>query len=255
MKDKRLENEFDEYFKGLNISDDIIEDAKKAVVPKRRILPKIVKFASIAASIVLVFALSLTFMLNAFSPKKGAGNGSGSLGTEQPDSEPPSSSAPGVSGDENSSGKFVLYADSDLTKKSVSAYTLSSLDSSLNLIENFALADNASVEYCKAGYNMNDKLVLVEAKVNILSGLVRDETTIFVEFTDKNLVYDELESYYGGTIQYFRGAQYYLTQTTSQNGEPEFKLHIYYGGVKYYFNVHSSDIKAYEKYLQMVAGK
>ena len=256
MKDSRLEKEFEEYFKGVNISDDITADAKRYVKPRRNIMPKIAKFASIAASIVLVFAVALTIIFKSdfskTSPDNGALGGSGSLdGTENP----PSSGAPDLEGNSPSAGGpvvFEFYSDDDLTQKDISAYSLSSLSSSLKFIENFALADNASVESCKASYNMNDKLVLVKARVNISSGLNRDETTVFVEFTEDNLIYSELADYYNGTIYYYNGAEYFLTATVAENGEPEFKLHILYKGVKYYFNVHSSDKKAYEKYLKLI---
>ena len=247
MKDERLEKEFDEYFKGLNISDDITADAKKSVEVKRRTMPKFLKFASIAASIVLVFAVSLAVIFNSDFNKasfdgNSSSNESNAPGGSAPDHEDPSC------GD---SGRFELYTDSDLVQSDISAYTLSSLDKSLKFIENFAVADNASVNTCKAGYR-DGKLALVKAEVNISSGLSRDETTVYVEFTDSNTVYSELAEYYDGYTYYYYGAQYYLTRTTAENGEPEFKLHILHRGVKYYFNVHSSDFRAYEKYLDLI---
>ena len=252
MKDDKLEKEFDEYFKGVNIPDDITADAKKSVRQKRSIMPKIAKFASIAASIVLVFAVALAVILKT-DFNKADGNESDAPGTTQPGSD---NSSENASGDTDNSGgaKFRFFAESDLSQRNENAYALSSLDPSLKLIEKFAYAKNASVETCKAGY-MDGKLMLVTAKVNIISGLTRDETSIFVEFTDKDLIYGELADYYDGEIYYYGSAQYYLTQTTAQNGEPEFKLHILYKGVKYYFNVHSSDKNAYEKYLNFVTEK
>ena len=248
MKDNRLENEFEEYFKGVNISSDITADAKASMAkPKRRIWPQIAKFASIAASIVLVFAVSLTVILKLDFNKASPGNTAG--GGNEADAPDTGDTAPG----DSSSGAvdFVFYTDSDLEKSDANAHSISKLDSSLKIIENFALASNASVESCKTAYK-DDKLALVIAKVNILSGLNRDETTIFVEFTEKNSVYGELADYYETSIRYYRGTEYYLTKTYGENGEPEFRLHISYGGVKYYFSVHSSDERAYEKYLDMV---
>ena len=267
MKDNRLEEEFDEYFKGVNISDDITADAKKFVTPKRKIMPKFVKFASIAASIVLVFAVSLTVILKTDFNNASPGNDS-SVGDNSPSapdnnlagngSHGGDSDSSANDGESSSSGdavRFRFYSDSDLTQRDENAYSLSSIDSSLKLIENFAFADNASVESCTGGYNKDNKLVLVRAKINVLSGLNRDETTVFIEFTDKNLIYEELADYYEGNIRRYAGAEYYLTRTIAENGEPEFKLHILYKGVKYYFNVQSSDERAYEKYLQLVTRK
>ena len=290
MKDDRLEKEFDEYFKGVNISDDITADAKKSVKSKRNIMPKIVKFASIAASIVLVFAVSLAVILKTdfnkvtdpsdgnTSGNEGSlpddGNSGDSSGAPDNSSGDSSNSAPDSSNGDNSSGapdsssgnnssggassggavKYEFYTDDDLVISVGNAYSLSSLDPSLKFIENFALADNASVETCTTGY-MDGELALVKAEVSILSGLNRDETTVYVEFTDTNLIYSGLSDYYDGKVYEYLGAQYYLTAETGKNGEPEFKLHILYGGVKYYFNVHSSDESAFKKYLDLIVKK
>ena len=244
MKDNDLEKQFDEYFKGVNISNDIVADAKKPVEHKRKAMPRIVRFASIAASIVLVFAVALTVILKTDFNKVAPGNSVGDSGASGD-----STGSPDVS--EGDASLVSYYTDSDLEKSDANANSISKLNSSLKIIENFAMASNANVESCKAAYK-DDKLALVIAKVNILNGLNRDETTVFVEFTEKNTVYGELADYYEPSVRYFDGNEYYLTQTVGENGEPEFRLHISYGGVKYYFNVHSSDKYAYEKYLYMV---
>ena len=252
MKDDRLEKEFDEYFKGANISNDIIADAKKSVKPRRRILPHILKFASVAASIVLVFSVVITVMtrvdLSGLFPDGGmsnAGNSSGSL-PHDPDAE----------GDAkpDDTPRFELYTDSDLVQSYQSAYSIATLNSSLKFIETLAYGYNSTVETCKAAYK-DGKLALVTAEVSILSGLNRDETTVFVEFTGGNLIYAELADYYDGKIYKYYDAQYYLTATTAENGEPEYKLHVLFRGVKYYFSVRSSDESAYKKYLIIVTGK
>ena len=255
MKDNRLEKEFEEYFKGVNTLSDITADAKKSVKPKRAIMPRIVKFASIAASFVLVFAVAIAVILKTDFNKAGdkePSDGNGQYGGA-PDGE---GNAPSDSDPSSGAVQFELYTDGELEQRDSSAYSLSSLDSSLKLIENFALAKNANVVTCKTGYR-DGKLALVTAEVNILNGLTRDETTIFVEFTDTNSIYSELADYYKGTVYYYGyyGYEYYLTETIGENGEPEFKLHILYRGVKYYFKVQSPDEKAYEKYLKMVIEK
>lgn len=238
MKDNRLEKEFEDYFKGVNIKNDITADAKKAMAekPKRRIWPQIAKYASIAASIVLVFSLALTITLKTDFNRLFNFGGSG---VNKPDA----------------AAQFQTYTDSDLQKQDLNAYSLASLNSSLKLIEDFAHAKNASVTSCEAAYTVDKKLALVIAEVHLLNGLNRDETSIFIEFTDQKAVYSELTGYYDGKENTYKGAEYYLTATTAQNGEPEFRLHISYGGVKYYFKVQSTDRKAYEKYLKMVTGK
>ena len=219
MKDERLEREFEEYFKGVKPPDNITGDAKKFVKPKQKFLPKFVKFASIAASFVLVFAVALTIVLKTNFNKDGNG--------------------------------FKTYTDADLTYTNANAYSVSSLDGSLKFIENFAFASNVGVEFCEAGYR-DGKLALAKAQIRVLDGLVRDETQIYVEFTDEKLIYKGLSEYYDGDKKDYRGAEYYLTVGTAENGEPQFKLHVNYEGVKYYFNVISSDENAYLKYLKLI---
>ena len=252
MKDDRLEKEFEEYFKGVNISNDIIADAKQSVKPKRRILPKIMKFASVAASIVLVFAVAITVMtrvdLSAMFPDSGMTNSGNSSGSLPPNHDGDSDTKPDIP---DESSRFELYTDSDLVQSYQNAYTVSSLNSSLKFIENLAYSYNSTVEACNAGYK-DGKLALVTAEISILRGLNRDETTVYVEFTDKLQIYKELEDYYDGRVQTYRGIKYFLTSTRAENGEPEFKLHISYHGIKYYFSVHSSDISVCQKYLELV---
>ena len=244
MKDDRLEKEFEKYFDGVNISDDILADAKASVKPKRKTMPKIVKYISIAASIVLGFTVAVTVMLRTGFIETAPNNGTLDGGNS-------SSPAPG---DGEGNNNLFIYTDSDLVQSYQSAYSVSSLNSSLKFIEDFAYAYNATVETCQAGY-LDEKLALVTAEVSILNGLSRDETTVFVEFTDANQIYNGLADYYDGKVYRYYGAQYYLTKTTAQNGEPEYKLYISYRGIKYYFSVRSSDYYAYEKYLDLVIGK
>lgn len=243
MKDDRLEKEFEEYFKGINTPDDITGGAKKYVKPKNSFMPKFVKLASIAASFVLVFAVALTIVLK--SDFNSPSEGNHSFGNDNADSNtaPPASDSPAE--------VYYYYSDSDLSLNEANAYSISSLDKSLKFIESLAIADNASVNKCEAAYKDN-KLALVKADVSLTSGLNRDETKIFVEFTDRQTVHSGLAGYYDGYTHYYRGAKYYLTEGVAENGEPEFKLHVNYNGVKYYFNVTSSDTRAYEKYLNLI---
>ncbi len=238
MKDERLEKEFGEYFKGVNTPGNITGDAKSFVKPKRKALPKFVKFASCAASLLLVFAVALTVVLKTDLFKAGSAPGDGNTSQGEP-------SAP------DGNGELKYYTDAELSTKTENAYSISSLNSNLKFIENFAIASNASVNLCEAGYS-DGKLMLAKAEISLISGLTRDETRIYVEFTDKNLIYGELADYYKGSKSYYRGAEYYLTETTAENGEPNFKLHVAYRGVKYYFDVISPDKKAYQKYLDLI---
>ena len=251
MKDKKLEEEFEVYFKGVNTPDNITGDAKKFVKPKQSFLPKFVKFASVAASFVLVFAVALTIVI-----KSNLNNPSdGDTSAENPPANAPDAEAPDAAETPGATGTpddgFRYYTDADISTVQANAYSISSLNGSLKFIENFAVASNASVSTCEVSY-IGKTLTLAKAEISVLNGLTRDDATVFVEFTESKLIYDELEEYYGETKNNYRGAEYYLTRTVGENGEPQFKLHISYRGVKYYFNVTSPDQKAYQRYLNLI---
>ena len=266
MKDNRLENEFEEYFHGVNIPNDITADAKKSVKPKSTVLPKVVKFASIAASIVLVFAISLTVMFSANS-KKSSGNmasggsapsspdfgPSGGAGSEYPDysdgdnerdPSAPDDSDPSA-GESSGSASLKIYTDSDITENDETVSALSSLHSSLKFIEDFAAADGTGVENCKSAY-MDGKLAFVKAQIAIPDA--NEQTAVYVEFTDKNVVYSELADYYDGDIHYYENVRYYLSKGTGG----ACRLLILQGGIKYYFEILSSDENAYKEYLKLI---
>ncbi len=230
MKDERLEQEFGEYFKGVETPDNITEKAKKQASVKRTATRGYLKYLSIAASSVLVCAVALALIFNSRT--------NFNAGTEAPD-PPQSGSTDGT------------YADSDLVWESENAYAVSYLDPALALIENFAYADNARVSACNAAY-LDGELAAVYAEITYLA-TARDDTEIVVEFTDDQLVYEPMTEYLSGTVHYYNGYEYYLTAYTAENGEPGFKLYVSVGGVKYYFNVRSSDEESYIKYLKLIA--
>lgn len=98
----------------------------------------------------------------------------------------------------------------------------------------------------------NGEVALVKADLTSINNLSRDETRIFVEFTEKNFVYSELVNYRSGEKKTYRGVEYYITQKIGDNGEPQFKIYFYYNGVKYYFDIQSTDENVYLRYLQLV---
>lgn len=227
MKDDKLEKEFGEYFKNVNTPDNITGDAKKYVKPKNAFLPKFVKFASVAASFALVFAVAVTLFIRSYKKP------SDETETPLPDAQ------------------YTVYTDKELTTETASAYSISQIDKSLKFIENFAIASNANVSLCEVKYN-GGKLALAVADINVIDGFTRDETRIYVEFTEEKVIYDGLTQYFDGEIKNYLGAEYYLTESVADNGEPNFKLHVNYAGLKYYFDVTSSDETAYIRYLDLV---
>lgn len=222
MKDKKLEELFNGYFEGTDTPDiSITEDAKK-FVKKPSVLPRFAKIASIAASAAL--CVTAAVLITVYS---------------LPVSAPPAADAP--DGGET-------YHDGELLTESVSAYSLSKIDPSLKFIERLSFSPNANVAVSKAEFT-DGGLAFVRAKAEFVT-TIRYDAEVFVEFTDKT--YSPLSGYGDGEAGYYRGMEYALTREVAENGEPINKLFVESGGVKYYFNVISSDPYAYIACLQLL---
>lgn len=230
MKDKKLEELFNGYFEGTDTPDiSITEDAKK-FVKKPSVLPRFAKIASIAASAVLCVTAAVLITVNVL---------------------PSAPSAPPASDADNSGAadeQISVYGDGDFSTAGVSAYTASKIDPSLKFIERLSLSPNANVTLSKAEFNEGG-LAFVKAEAAFITQ-TRYDAEVFVEFTDK--VYSPLAEYRDGEKGYFRGTEYALTREIAENGEPVNKLFVESGGVKYYFNVISTDPDAYLACLQLI---
>lgn len=221
MKNDNLERQFNEYFNGVNLPDDITADAKNHVKKPFR-FNGFLKFASVAASIVLVCVISVAVMT------------SGILGTPQtPESF------------------ITTYDVGNLTCVAADGYGISKLNSSLKIIQNFALADNATVNDCKTYYS-DENLTLAYADVSILKGITRQDAKIYIEFTPENEVYEPLKDFTEGTKRYYYNNYYRYNFEYAENGEPVTYIYLYLNEVKYYFEVNSSDSNAYFDYLNMI---
>ncbi len=224
MKDDKLEQQFKEYFNGVETPKNITGDAKKHVPEKRSALPRFVKFASVAASFVIVFAATLAVILRGNFPS----------GPVPDETDTP----------------FTYYDAAELVRRDENAYSAAETHSSLKFIQKLAVG-NAAVGDCAAYYD-GENLTLYEASVSLINGLYRHDTRVYVEFTQPRLVYSEVGDFYDGEKFSRGGAEYYITQDFADNGEPEYKLCILNGGVKYYFRILSADRAACEKYINMI---
>ncbi|MDE7082384.1 MAG: hypothetical protein K2O89_01610 [Clostridia bacterium] len=228
MKDKRLEEKFEGYFEGVEIPalpNNIVADAKKSVQRRESKWPRFAKIASIAASFVLVFAVAAVLIARAdFS----AFDQSGAAGDGQ------TAKIYGVS--------EVEYIDAD-------AYTLSSVDGSLKFIETLAYAGNADVRTAVTSHFADGETAFAYAQVTLIAG-VRYDAEIIVEFTENT--FEPLTAYADGAAGNYRGLSYRLTKEIAKNGEPVNKLLVEKGGIKFYFNVQSSDENSYIKCLELL---
>lgn len=229
MKDKELEEKFKGYFEGAEIPElpnDIAADAKKSVKRRETRLPRFAKIASVAASFVLVFAVAAVLIARTdFSAV--------------------------LPGDTNESGAPAVstYDASSLRFDEENAYALSKIDGSLTFIENLAYKSNADVRNAYTSHFADNETAFAYAEVTIISD-VRYDAKIFVEFTAQT--FGPLVSYADGTAGIYRGISYYLTREVAENGEPVNKLLAEKNGVKYYFNVQSSDENSYIKCLDLL---
>lgn len=234
MKDKRLEEQFKEYFNGVDIPElpnNIVADAKKSVKRRDTRLPRFAKIASIAASFVLVFAVAAVLIARTdFSVILPDGAQGGSSGKPSTDS---------------------TYGDTALLEpKQIDAYSLASVDTNLKFIENLAYSPGADVETVETSQFKNGKTAFTYAKVTIISG-ARYDADIYVEYAEQT--YEPLKTYANGKTGTYRGLKYRLTREISEEtGEPVNKLYVEKGGVKYYFNVQSSDENSYIKCLDLL---
>ncbi len=167
MKDERLEKQFEGYFENVKVPSDIAEDAKRYVKKKSTFMPAFIKFASIAASIVLVLAASLVIVFNMRNA-------------------PPAVDSP-------SQAQVSAYGDDTLTFEKTDVFEVSELDTSLKFIRTLAY-NGADVRGCSAGYK-DGGLAIVKADVSMMSGFSRYDAEIFVEFTVVHEVYSPFKQY------------------------------------------------------------
>ncbi|MDE6441440.1 MAG: hypothetical protein K2L12_01640 [Clostridia bacterium] len=250
MKDKRLEKEFDEYFKGVSTPDNITADAKKYVKQKNSFMPKFLKIASVMASCILVVTLSVIIVMNrpTVTPPS-ADNNPPATGLPSDPSAPSDNDPPAEILPPDYSSSTLYYYDENLTTADADAYALPG-NAHYKLIKKLANSKNASVYDCK-NYYFDDELVLFSARVEMLYSLTRYDAQVYIEFAPDK-VYAPLKDYTDPEKKNYKGVEYYVSETVSANGEPQFKLCAVYKGAKYYFDIISSDRQAYIKYLEFV---
>ena len=232
MKDKRLEEQFKEYFEGVTppeLPNNIVADAKKSVKRRDSRLPRFAKIASIAASFVLVFAVAAVLIaradFSAIIPDHSEDNSSGG------------------------SAEIKTYSVSELRYDEENVYDLSATNKNLKFIETLAYMNNAEVSKVYTSHFADEDTAHVYAEATYVAS-ARYDMQIFVEFSDKT--FEPLNEHSEGTAGNYRGISYYLTQEVAENGEPVNKLLAVKGGVKYYFTVQSSDENSYIKCLEML---
>lgn len=245
MKDKKLEEQFNEYFEGAEIPEGLAKDAKKYVKKPVR-LPNFLKYFSVAASFLLCIVVAIMLIMR--GPEKVTPPDSADIPSisdnnpsEPSEGQPQSPAQPEI---------VNYYSASDLTVNGVSAYSLSQNKPELKFLSRLALTKNADVTAYTAEFD-GGQTAFIRAEITLVDG-GRDETEMFIEYAED--VYEPLKDYHTGKRLYYGNKEFYITSETAENGEPVSKVYTQKDGVKYYFSVTSSNIESYKKYLKLIFG-
>lgn len=224
MADFNLNDEFDKYFKGVKLPENITADAKKVGKVKKSYSSTFAKFASIAASLILACVVGISLMIN-YLPKLNNGQGANM--------------------------SITTYDDSSLRAANASVHTLSKINKSLKFIEDYSFKKGWGVSNANV-FAYEGKIALVSAYLTTRNNLSREETQVFVEFTQENFVYSQLADYKKGESKNYNGIEYYMTTFIGDNGEPTNRIYLYLNSVKYYFNIQSPNSNVHIKYLREI---
>ena len=227
MDDKRLQQEFDEYFTASNLPENMTADAKAHVkARKREGLFKWVRLVPVAAVTILLI-VGVSFMMNRFS-------------------------TPGSStGSDNSAerSEYTYYSSASLTSLPLDPYSAGKIEG-LEFAEELAVTCNASIRL--TGFRDDEgKLVYAQADVSMLHGGYRHDTVIYAEYTDEYVCLEDLKDYLTGSTSYYRGNDYVIN-TEFDDGENVYKIYLNTGKVKYYISVMTSEEYGYRYYLNFL---
>lgn len=229
MDDKRLQTEFDAYFKGAELPDNMTTDAKAHVKPRKREIRKwFLRLAPVAAAVVLIISLSVVFM-NRFMPSNISDGNSGNM-----------------SGDANP--HYSYYDIAELTRVPVDPYSANDIKG-LEFAEKLAYMANSNINL--TAFYESDNLILAKAEISLLHNRYRHDAVLYVEYTDENYCYEELTDFFNGENRKYGGYDYIYTQSFDE-GEQVYMIYMYTGGVKYYLSVMTSEPDGFKIYFDLL---
>lgn len=223
MDDKRLQTEFDGYFKGASLPENMTADAKAQVKPRKRDIRKwFLRLAPVAAALVFIVAALVT---NRFSP---SGNDQGA--------------------DPNASANYSYYTIEALTDRYIDPYSAADIKG-LEFAPKLANKPNSDINL--TAFYENDNITLAKAEISFLHNGYRHDAVMYVEYTDKYYCYEELRDYLTGNERYYRGYNYVLNKAYDE-GEDVYMVYFSTGGVKYYLSVMTSERDGYTIYFDFL---
>ena len=231
MDNKRLQTEFDEYFKGADLPANITADAKAQVKPRRRDIRKwFLRLAPVAAAFVLIIAASVAFV-NRFAPNdKGDANSSG--GTDK----------------DEATSKYSYYSIDGLTNRRMDPYSSTTVKG-LEFTKELAYSANSNVALTV--FYEKENIKLAKAEISLLHNSYRHDVVLYAEYTDEYECFEDLKGYLTGAERYYRG-QDYIYNENFDDGENVYMIYTYTGGIKYYLSVITSEPYGYLTYFDFL---
>ncbi len=235
MDDKRLQNEFDGYFRGAELPENLTADAKAQIKPrkKRGSVKWFLRLTPVAALLVAVVTAA-TVLSPRYLPGGNTVGGDGSFGDHSAGSTPPGAG-------------YEYYSLSELAERDVDPYE--TVTRGLEFARTFAFAKNADVSVTE--YSKNDTVRIARADVALVNNGFRHDAVIYAEYTDGDARCRNLLEYADGEENYYRGTEYILN-TEYDNGENVYKLFIDAGTVKYYLRIKTSQSLGYTYYFDIL---
>lgn len=235
MDDKKLQNEFDEYFEGVNLPRNMTADAKAQVKPRKRDIRKwFLRLAPVAAAFIFIVAASVAFM-NKLSPFNEAN------GSDQP-------SAPSNTDKNDASTRYSYYTIDELTGKRIDPYSASNVKG-LEFAKDLADAQNSNINL--TAFYESGNLILAQAVISLLRNGYRHDAVLYVEYTDEYCCFEELKDYIKGESLPYRGYELICNQAYDE-GESVYTVYTYADGVKYYLYVMTSEPYGYRLYFDIL---
>lgn len=238
MDDKRLQNEFDGYFEGVNLPRNITADAKAQVKSRKRDIRKwFLRLAPVAAAFIFIVAASVAFV-NRLSPFNGENGSDKFNGSDSADNDK----------DNGANTGYSYYTIDELTAKHLDPYSAINING-LGFAENLANAPNSNVNL--TAFYKSENLVLAQAEISILHNGYRHDAVLYVEYTDEYYCFEDLKDYITGEELPYRGYDL-IFNTSFDEGENVYTVYTYAGGVKYYLYLMTAEPNGYELYFDFL---
>ena len=221
-KDKFIENEFHNYFSGVNPPSGLTQDAKRLILEKksrRKLAIRISSLSSVFACIILIIAVAISFV---------------------------------------NQNKITYYSTAELQVKLFNYSDASSygIQQQLKPFEVIEFASNANATY-RLYYDNNDDIKLIEVKITCLNNYGREDVKIYIETTGKKTTCEDFKPFYELEDQKEIKGVSYDYESQYLGGEWVSKAYFSNQNTKYFIETQVSSVKVdkeftLEKYLNLI---